>query len=222
MGEEFVDVPGLEGLIAVSKSGRVMRRSRKAGKWHLEEKELKVQSVPVRGWRRGKPYQYRTKKVILTVGGKIKGYSLNSLLRKTFGAEKAVLTSPARREQPVGPGAIRVEPKGESRSVIGYPGYRVFENGAVTGMHGEVLVQRPGASGGYMTVQLRKNGKAAGRTVHTLVLEAFSGPRPQGFHACHGIGGALDNSVANLRWDTVQANAADRVAMGKLRKLGLL
>lgn len=51
------------------------------------------------------------------------------------------------------------------------------------------------------------------RFVHELVLLAWVGTRPGSVdevEACHGPGGSRDNSVANLRWDTVKQNIADR------------
>lgn len=51
--------------------------------------------------------------------------------------------------------------------------------------------------------------------VHVLVLEAFVGPRPTGYVACHGDGDGCNNTPANLRWDTYSANNYDRVAHGR-------
>jgi hypothetical protein len=51
--------------------------------------------------------------------------------------------------------------------------------------------------------------------VHTLVLEAFVGPRPPGAEACHGPGGVDDNTPANLRWDSHDENMRDLVRAGK-------
>lgn len=66
----------------------------------------------------------------------------------------------------------------------------------------------------YLSVNLTRNGKRCNRFVHELVLLAWVGPRPgspDDVEACHGPGGSKDNSIANLRWDTVAANAADRM-----------
>lgn len=63
----------------------------------------------------------------------------------------------------------------------------------------------------YWSVCLYRGGKKRTALVHLLVLEAFVGPRPSDKHvACHGEKGVDDNSVLNLRWDTQQANLADR------------
>lgn len=53
--------------------------------------------------------------------------------------------------------------------------------------------------------------------VHLVVLAAFVGPRPDGQEACHGPAGRFVNTIANLRWDTHEANVADRVAHGSHR-----
>lgn len=50
--------------------------------------------------------------------------------------------------------------------------------------------------------------------VHTLVLEAFVGPRPPGLVALHGNDIGTDNRVGNLRWGTPSENQYDRVENG--------
>ena len=67
---------------------------------------------------------------------------------------------------------------------------------------------------GYLIVSLSKECVVKTPSVHTLVLSAFVGSRPEGMHACHGNGNKLDNRLENLRWDTVSANALDRVRHG--------
>lgn len=53
------------------------------------------------------------------------------------------------------------------------------------------------------------------RHVHRLVLEAFIGPCPDGMEACHFPDrDPANNLLANLRWDTRQANTDDRTAHG--------
>lgn len=52
-------------------------------------------------------------------------------------------------------------------------------------------------------------GKQRFLRVHTLVLTAFVGPCPPGLECCHDNGDPGDNRLANLRWDTSLANAAD-------------
>lgn len=52
------------------------------------------------------------------------------------------------------------------------------------------------------------------RYVHRLVLNAFIGPAPQGFEACHSDGNPFNNALSNLRWDTHLANYRDSVRHG--------
>jgi hypothetical protein len=57
-------------------------------------------------------------------------------------------------------------------------------------------------------------GRSASKKIHTLVLEAFVGPRPPGLVACHGNGDHFDNRLRNLRWGTYSDNAYDQVRHG--------
>lgn len=50
--------------------------------------------------------------------------------------------------------------------------------------------------------------------VHTLVLLAFSGPRPPGKECCHNDGNKDNNRADNLRYGTQADNARDRIKHG--------
>jgi hypothetical protein len=51
--------------------------------------------------------------------------------------------------------------------------------------------------------------------VHTLVLETFVGPRPEGMQACHDPDrDGMNNRLDNLRWDTPKANQQDSIRHG--------
>lgn len=78
-----------------------------------------------------------------------------------------------------------------------------------------VLKTPPAGSGGYPEVHLGYNGRERVVTVHTLVLEAFAGPRPPHADACHADGDPTNNHLENLRWDTQSANGKDRVRHGR-------
>lgn len=70
----------------------------------------------------------------------------------------------------------------------------------------------------YLQISLHDaDGRLRAKNVHVLVLEAFVGPRPQGYEACHGLGGRLDNSLSNLRWDTSSENRLDTTRHGNNR-----
>jgi len=47
--------------------------------------------------------------------------------------------------------------------------------------------------------------------VHRLVLEAFHGPCPEDMEGCHNNGDRRDCRLANLRWDTREANHRDKL-----------
>ncbi|MFJ1459720.1 NUMOD4 domain-containing protein [Nocardia sp. N2S4-5] len=68
---------------------------------------------------------------------------------------------------------------------------------------------------GYLLVTLRRPNERRTVKVHTLVMEAFAGPRPAGSAVCHNNGDPADNRVANLRYDTPAANNRDTVAHGR-------
>ena len=70
----------------------------------------------------------------------------------------------------------------------------------------------------YPVVMLSKGSIAQGvkcAKVHVLVLEAFVGPRPAGYDACHDNGNKRDNRLTNLRWDTRSNNVKQRAAKGE-------
>lgn len=67
---------------------------------------------------------------------------------------------------------------------------------------------------GHLKVTLSKPGQRVTRDVHWLVTRAFLGDPPPGTEACHGTGGASDNSLANLRYGTCAQNQQDRLRDG--------
>ena len=78
------------------------------------------------------------------------------------------------------------------------------------------VTQYPTPKKEYLRVKLiGHDGKPVDMPVHQAVLFAFHGPRPTPEHdSCHGDGNARNNHWRNLRWDTKQANADDRVNHG--------
>lgn len=72
---------------------------------------------------------------------------------------------------------------------------------------------------GYDVVSLKLAGNWTQRTVHSLVLESFVGPRPSGQEARHLNGNRADNRLENLSWGTAQANANDRVCLDRQQRL---
>ncbi len=62
---------------------------------------------------------------------------------------------------------------------------------------------------GYFCVVLTKNNKRKGRTVHSLVCEAFIGERTIGYECCHRDGVKTNNNLDNLRYDSKSNNKQD-------------
>lgn len=113
----------------------------------------------------------------------------------------------------------------EFKDVNGFPGYRIASDGSVWSCY-SAGHSRAGTSWsqlragrnrtGYLRVSFSVAGRHHRRFVHQLVLEHFVGPRPLGGVACHNDGDRTNNSVENLRWDSVKSNNADRAKHGTL------
>jgi hypothetical protein len=66
-----------------------------------------------------------------------------------------------------------------------------------------------------VTLTTKENGHVR-KYVHQLVLEAFVGPRPDGYHACHCDGDRKNNALSNLRWDSPRENVMDKLKHGTM------
>ena len=88
--------------------------------------------------------------------------------------------------------------------------------GTMKRKRGKPLKTHPNRKG-YLMVQLCNQGRIKFRSVHSLVLEAFVGPRPQGADACHNDSDPANNCASNLRWDTRAGNFSDKIANGTRR-----
>lgn len=123
------------------------------------------------------------------------------------------------------------------KAIKGYEGiYEVNELGQVRSVDRRVELQNGGTrklngkelklkmnKGGYVIVQLRKNGIAKTLGVHRLVAEAFL-PNPNDLPQVHHINhDRKDNRVQNLAWVTIAEQRDDhwRAAKGtRLRVVG--
>lgn len=113
--------------------------------------------------------------------------------------------------------------------VVGFEGsYEVSDQGRVRSLDrilpdGREWRGRVMKLGGdrYLQVLLRGGvGRSGDRmcTVHQLVLQAFVGPRPEGYEALHGVGGHRDNRLSNLRWGSTEENIEDRHVQGEIAR----
>lgn len=116
----------------------------------------------------------------------------------------------------------------EWRGIEGWPGYEVSDQGRVRSW------KRPAAGrvwepdydspprilkfdirNGYPSVVLcdRELGRKW-ESIHRLVLYAFVGPCPIGWHGAHGDGTTTNNRLSNLRWASPSENNADKIQHG--------
>lgn len=108
----------------------------------------------------------------------------------------------------------------EWRAVPGYEGlYEVSNEGRVRSMKrrgtsGKVLAHKRAQRGGYLTVSLLRHCEQTTRPVHSLVLEAFVGPRPAGAEIRHLDGDPTNARLGNLAYGTHSENARDKRAHG--------
>lgn len=113
----------------------------------------------------------------------------------------------------------------EWRDIPSCPGYQASSDGQIRSLdrridcidgksralRGRVLAQA-NHSAGYKSVN---PGKFLGsRTVHVLVLEAFTGSRPEGMWVNHKDGNKHNNSIDNLEWVSASDNQRHAVATG--------
>jgi hypothetical protein len=90
----------------------------------------------------------------------------------------------------------------EVKSIPGFPGYTVSDQGVVRGPNGETLSPRTDKDG-YMRVDLRLNGKRYTRFVHTLVSLAFHGSAKE---VDHKDGNRTKDTASNLEPVSHQEN----------------
>lgn len=93
---------------------------------------------------------------------------------------------------------------------------RCMRNGkeAQRAVPGKILAAQLNYNGDHLYVTLSKEGKVRNCYVHTLVLTAFVGPRPDDMECLHGDGDPTNNRVENLRWGTGSQNRLDSVRHG--------
>ena len=106
------------------------------------------------------------------------------------------------------------------RSLPGFPGYFVTDNGCVLSIRARgwpqtvTLLKRRASRDGYLLVNLVARRKRRAYLVHRLVLEAFVGPCPDGMQCRHLNSNPSDNRLANLCWGTPSENAKDAIRNG--------
>ena len=96
------------------------------------------------------------------------------------------------------------------KPVVGYEGqYDVSSLGRVRSHVAKkplLVLSQYRRKDGYLQVQLKVNQKPQNRLVHTLVDEAFNGPRVSGLEVNHVDGDKRNNDIGNLQRVTHQEN----------------
>ncbi len=115
------------------------------------------------------------------------------------------------------------------KSVVGYEElYEVSNHGRVRAMFESWNGRyKPGRilkfinhNHGYLMVNLYYPGThqpGRARLVHSLVLEAFKGPRPKGYDTRHLDGNKKNNLVNNIEWGTRLENVQDCINHGTFK-----
>ncbi len=100
----------------------------------------------------------------------------------------------------------------EWMDIAGWPRYEVSDDGRVRAK----LKVRPTVNG-YRTVQLCSPGRSKCLSVHSLVAEAFIGPRPDGAVVNHKNGNKADNRAENLEYVSRSENAKHAIETGLMK-----
>jgi hypothetical protein len=104
--------------------------------------------------------------------------------------------------------------------VPGFPAYDVSDRGRVRSRYLGGRMMKTGChAAGYPAVNLWRDRKPTLRTVHSLVADAFLGPRPDGYYVCHRDGGRTNNRLPNLKYATPTENMADAKRHGVTRRV---
>jgi len=108
------------------------------------------------------------------------------------------------------------------RPIDGFPNYQVSDHGRIkSAFHGILKTQTATDRWGYSwnLVSMRKDGRGHGRSVHSLVAEAFIGPRQSGLTIDHIDFDATNNHVSNLQYLTQAENNKRTRDAGRYRPI---
>ena len=92
--------------------------------------------------------------------------------------------------------------------IVGFDEYCVSNSGRIISKkRNKKTMLKPFKSGvGYFQVAIHVSGRCIKKYVHRLVLEAFSGPCPNGMECSHLDGDKTNNRFDNLAWESVIDN----------------
>lgn len=98
------------------------------------------------------------------------------------------------------------------RGCVRFPGYQVSECGDLRRISTMTRIKGHLNFDGYPSYHLKDHDRCSREVqAHTLVAEAFLGPKPgEDFQVCHRNGSRLNCHFSNLRWGTSLQNHDDR------------
>ena len=113
------------------------------------------------------------------------------------------------------------------KTVEGFEAYEVSDLGRVrrkqaTPHHpGKTMLKPWPGTGGYMTIQFYKEGKAYSLAIHRLVAKAFI-PNPLDMPEVNHLGPKSDCRAIKLEWATKRSNTVHAVKTGRTPGIGIL
>lgn len=104
----------------------------------------------------------------------------------------------------------RIKKRIEWKQVPGFPMYSATKNGDVKSSRYNRVLKPLKNIMGYHRVNVYNGKIRKTKSVASIVLETFVGPRPNGHQAAHLNGNQIDNRLENLRWVTFKENIRQR------------
>lgn len=187
--EIWKDVVGYEGLYLISNLGRVRRIALTNNKnpdglmrWRVKDGELIV---------------------CLCQDGKQRERGVCRMVWESFGPDPTINILP--EDTHFGDERFRAVPGFETRyAVSDYGRLKSLFSGRGTHL-GKILGCKV-SNKGYLSAVLWDGTKRHYRSVHSLILETFVGPRPSGSQINHRNGIKTDNRLSNLEYSTPKEN----------------
>lgn len=105
------------------------------------------------------------------------------------------------------------------RWVPSYEGlYYATDGGRIFSVRGNRYMRGNRRRKGYVWICLSCGGKVSARSVHSVIMETFIGPRPTGAHIDHIDGDTSNNALRNLRYVTPRENVENTMRLGRQAK----
>ncbi len=98
------------------------------------------------------------------------------------------------------------------KEIPSHPGYFVTKDGRVYSKKSKIFLKH-WYQVGYPTVNFPPRKI---RTIHSLVMEAYVGPRPKGYQIAHLDGSTTNNNLNNLKYATAKENNAHKTLHGTM------